>query len=123
MSAVICARVCADGRARANANLAASTAVVAEHGLAEFDSIVALEIRQRMLEIDSGRAAVVAAEDTVRAAAEARRVVNERYIVGVIAQTEVIDADLALLQAELDRTRAMAGVRLAESQLARALGR
>ncbi len=111
------------GRARANANLAASTAVVAEHGLAEFDSIVALEIRQRMLEIDSGRAAVVAAEDTVRAAAEARRVVGERYTVGVITQTEVIDADLALLQAELDRTRAMAGVRLAESQLARALGR
>jgi outer membrane protein TolC len=59
----------------------------------------------------------------VRAAAEARRVVGERYTVGVITQTEVIDADLALLQAELDRTRAMAGVRLAESQLARALGR
>ena len=111
------------GRARANANLAASTAVVAEQRLAEFDSIVALEIRQRMLEIDSGRAAVVASDDTVRAAAEARRVVSERYAAGVITQTEVIDADLALLQAELDRTRAMAAVRLAEARLTRALGR
>ena len=111
------------GRARANASLATSAAVVTQHHLAEFDSMVALEIRQRMLEIDSGRAAVVASGDTVRAAAEARRVVSERYAAGVITQTEVIDADLALLQAELDRTRAMAGVRLAEAQLARALGR
>ncbi len=61
--------------------------------------------------------------DAVRAAAEARRVVAERYQAGVATQTEVLDADVALLQAELDRTRALAGVRLAEARLARALGR
>ena len=59
----------------------------------------------------------------MQAAAEARRVVGERYRAGVIAQTEVLDADVALLQAELDRTRAIAGVRFAEARLARALGR
>ncbi len=111
------------GRARADATLAGSVATAAEQRLAEFDSIVALEVRQRMLEIDSGRAAVAAADDTVRAAAEARRVVTERYGAGVIAQAEVLDADVALLQAELDRTRAIAGVRFAEARLARALGR
>jgi outer membrane protein TolC len=41
----------------------------------------------------------------------------------VITQTEVLDAEFALLQAELDRTRALAGVRLAEARLARAVGR
>ena len=76
-----------------------------------------------MLEVDSGRAAVAAADDTVRAAAEARRVVSERYAAGVITQTEVLDADVALLQAELDRTRAIAGIRFAEARLTRALGR
>ena len=111
------------GRARADATLAGSVALAAQQRLAEFDSIVALEVRQRMLEIDSGRAAVAAADDTVRAAAEARRVVTERYGAGVIAQTEVFDADVALLEAELDRTRAIAGVRFAEARLARALGR
>ena len=111
------------GRARADTTLAGSAASVVQQRLAEFDSIVALEVRQRMLEIDSGRAAVTASDDTVRAAAEARRVVSERYTAGVIAQTEVLDADVALLQAELDRTRAIAGVRLAEARLARALGR
>jgi outer membrane protein TolC len=66
---------------------------------------------------------VAASEDFVRAAAEARRVVSERYRAGVIAQTEVLDAEVALLQAELDRTRAMAGVRFAEARLTRAVGR
>ena len=111
------------GRARADATLAGSVAAAAQQRLAEFDSIVALEVRQRLLEIDSGRAAVAAADDAVRAAAEARRVVAERYSAGVITQTEVLDAEVALLEAELDRTRAVAGVRFAEARLARALGR
>jgi len=111
------------GRASADATLASSVAAATQERLAEFDSIVVLEIRQLMLEIDSGHAAVAAADDTVRAAAEARRVVAERYRAGVITQTEVLDADVALLEAELDRTRAMAGVRFAEARFARALGR
>jgi outer membrane protein TolC len=80
-------------------------------------------VRQRLLEIDSGRAAVAAAGDAVRAAEEARRVVAERFTAGVVTHTEVLDAQLALLQAELDRTRALANVRLAEARLARATGR
>jgi outer membrane protein TolC len=50
-------------------------------------------------------------------------VVGERYRAGVIAQSEVLDAELALVQGELDRTRALANVRLAEARLDRALGR
>ena len=91
--------------------------------LAEFDSLVALEIRSHLLTLDSGRAAAAAAADAIAAAIEARRVVTERYAAGVAIQTEVLDAELALLQAELDRTRALAGVRLAEAELERARGR
>jgi outer membrane protein TolC len=111
------------GRARAEALQARGMADAARARLAEFDSILSLEVHQRLLEIDSGRAAIRAAVDAVRAAAEARRVVAERYRAGVIGQTEVLDADGALLQAELDRTRALAAVRLAEARLARVLGR
>lgn len=111
------------GRARAETTQAGSAAAAARQRLAEFDSILALEVRQRILEIDSGRAAVAAAGDAVRAASEAQRVVAARYTAGVVTQTEVLDAEVALLQAELDRTRAMAGVRFAEARLARALGR
>ncbi len=111
------------GRTRAEALQAGSAAAAARQRLAEFDSVLSLELRQRVLEIDSGRAAVAAAADAVNAAAEARRVVNERYRAGVATQTDVLDADGALLQAELDRTRALAGVRFAEARLARASGR
>ena len=111
------------GRARAEALQAGGAAAAARQRLAEFDSVLSLELRQRVLDIDSGRAAVAAAADAVRAAAEARRVVNERYRAGVATQSDILDADGAWLQAELDRTRALAGVRFAEARLARASGR
>jgi outer membrane protein TolC len=111
------------GRVAADVAQASGAVEAARQRLAEFDSVLALEVRQRALDIESGRAAVAAASDGVRAAAEARRVVSERYRAGVISQIEVLDAEYALLQAELDRTRALAGVRLSEAQLARAIGR
>jgi outer membrane protein TolC len=111
------------GRARAEAAQARTVVNAARQRLAEFDSVVALEVRQRLLDIDSGRAALEAADDAVRAATEARRVVTERNRAGVAIQTEVLDADVVLLQAELDRTRAISGMRFSEARLARALGR
>ena len=111
------------GRTAAEVLEAEAAATAARARLAELDSLFALEIRQRSLDLDSARASVVAAGDGVRSAAEARRVVAERFTVGVATSTEVLDAQLALLQAELDRTRALAAIRLAEARLDRALGR
>ena len=110
-------------RARTEAAQAGRLADAARQRLAEFDSVLALEVQQRRLELASGRTAITAADEGVRAAAEARRVVTERYRAGVATQTEVLDADVALLQAELDRTRTFAAIRLAEARLDRALGR
>jgi outer membrane protein len=111
------------GRTAADVAQAAGAASAIRERLREFDSVLAVEVRQRSLEISSGTAAVAAADEAVRAAAEARRVVGERYRAGVIAQGDVLDAELALLQSQLDRTRALASVRLAESRLDRVLGR
>jgi outer membrane protein len=111
------------GRTAADVAQAAGNIEAARQRLAEFDSVLPVEVRQRALDIESGRASVAAAGDAVRAATEARRVVGERYQAGVITQLEVLDAEYALLQAELDRTRALAGVRLSEARLARAIGR
>jgi outer membrane protein len=84
--------------------------------------MLALEVRQRRLDLSSARAQIEAAAEGVRSAAESRRVVQERLAVGVATTTDVLDAQVALLQAELDRTRALATARLAEARLARALG-
>ena len=111
------------GRTAAEVAQAAGVSEAARQRLAEFDSVLAVEVRQRSLEIESGRAAVAAAASAVNAATEARRVVEERYRAGVIGQIEVLDAEFVLLQAELDRARALANVRLAEARLDRAVGR
>jgi outer membrane protein len=111
------------GRTKAEVAEAAAGAAAVRQRLEEFDSVLALELRQRLLEIESGQGAIAAANDAVRSAEEARRVVAERFAAGVVTHTEVLDAQLAVLQAELDRTRALANVRLAEARLARAAGR
>lgn len=48
--------------------------------------------------------------------------VRERFSAGVATSTDVLDAETALLQAELDRTRALANARIADARLLRALG-
>lgn len=111
------------GRTKAEMAEAAAAQTAVRERLAEFDSVTRAEVRQRSLDLDSSHAVVRASADAVRSATEARRVVTERFNVGVATSTDVLDAQLALLQAELDRTRALAGVRLAEARLDRALGR
>jgi len=111
------------GRVRADIAEAAATERATTERLAEFDRALDVEVRQRWLDTQSSRAAVTAAVDSVNAAAEARRVVVERFRAGVATTTEVLDAQVALLQAELDRTQALASVRLADARLARAVGR
>jgi outer membrane protein len=111
------------GRTRSAQAEAAAGHRAAEARLADFDRQLAFEVRQRQLELESSRAAIDAAGDGVRAASEARRVLSERFSAGVATNTEVLDAQTAVLQAELDRTRALANARLAEARLARAVGR
>lgn len=110
------------GRLRAQAAEAAAAVRAAQARLGEFDARLEVDVRQRWLDLESSLAAVSAAEAGVRAAAEARRVVRERYRQGLATNTEVLDAQAALLDAELDRTRALAATRLAEAALRRALG-
>ena len=102
-------------------------AVAASHAVeartAEFDRQVSFEVQQRRLEVDSSRAAIEAAADGVRSAVEAQRVVMERFRAGVVTNTDVLDANLAVLQAELDLTRARANAHLADARLERAVGR
>ena len=111
------------GRRRADQAGAAAASRALEARAADIDRQVAFEVRQRWLELDSSRAAIGAATDGVRSATEARRVVMERFRAGVITSSDVLDADLAVLQAELDLTRARANAHLSEARLNRAVGR
>ena len=111
------------GRIKAQVAEVAAAATATRERIAEFDSVVAADIRQRLLDLDSSQAVVKAASDAVRSAAEARRVVGDRFAAGVATSTDVVVAQVAMLEAELARTRSLAGVRLAEARLHRSLGR
>jgi outer membrane protein len=111
------------GRVRAETAEAAANQRVTEARLRDFDSVIEVEIRQRMADLNSARASIEAADAGVRAAMEARRVLADRFSSGVATNTDVLGAQTALLQAELDLTRARANAALAGARLDRALGR
>jgi len=110
------------GRISAEAAEAAAAARAIRARQAEVDAVITTDVHQRQLDLDSARAVLVSATDAVRSATDARRVLGERFNVGVATSTEVLDAQVTLLQAELDRTRALANIKLADARLARAMG-
>jgi outer membrane protein TolC len=111
------------GRVRAETAEAVAARRGAEARLRDFDTTVEVEVRQRMADLKSAQASIEAAQAGVRAATEARRVLAERFSAGVATNTDVLSAQVALLQAELDLTRAQANAQLAAARLDRALGR
>jgi outer membrane protein len=90
--------------------------------LRDFDATLTVEVRRRVLDLEAGRAALVASDEAVAAATEARRVIGERFQAGVATSTDVLDADLAQLEAELERVRLHVGQRITEAALVRAVG-
>jgi outer membrane protein len=111
------------GRTRAEVAEASAAVRAVEARQKDLDTVVSADVRQRVLDLRSSLAAVAAADAGVRAATEARRVLGDRFAVGVATTTDVLVAQEQLLSAELARARAFAGVRLAEARLQRALGR
>jgi len=91
--------------------------------LDEFDSVLNVDVRRGLTELSASVAAIETAEQGIRAASEGRRVAGERFLAGVATSADVLDAQVALLQAELDRTQALAAGRIAEARVARAVGR
>ncbi|MGE0702879.1 MAG: TolC family protein [Vicinamibacterales bacterium] len=111
------------GRTRAEVAEADALVRASEARLDEFDRVLAVEIGHRLRDITASRAAVEASETGVRAATEARRVAGDRFAAGVATNTDVLVAQSALLQAELDRAEALAAARVADARLDRVLGR
>jgi len=111
------------GRTRADVAQAAANGRAVRERLEEFDSVMSVEIRQRVAELNASEAAIAAADAEVLAATDARRVVGNRFTAGVATSTDVVDAQLRVLQAGLDRAQALANTRMAEARLDRAIGR
>jgi outer membrane protein len=105
-----------EARARAQAD-----AVRAE--LVDVQERIRLEVTSALLDVENAQAEIDLSARALEAARESRRVAAERYRQGVILSSELLDAEVALLRADLDRTEALAGSKLAEAELERAVSR
>ena len=89
----------------------------------EVETQIKADVRKALVDVTTSRAALVPARLAVTAAQETRRVVNDRFEAGVATTLDVLDAQLAQMQAELDQARVQADIRLAEARLTRVVGR
>ncbi|HEV3077447.1 MAG TPA: TolC family protein [Thermoanaerobaculia bacterium] len=111
------------GRTAAAAAQVDAQADALGHRLEDLERRVRLEVTQRLLELGTARQAAAVAVANLDSAHENVRVARDRYHEGVIPSSELLDAETALLRAGLDRTNALAQVRVALANLERAVGR
>jgi len=111
------------GRTAAAAAQVDAQADALGHRLEDLERRVRLEVTQRLLELSTARQAAAVAVANLDSAHENVRVARDRYHEGVIPSSELLDAETALLRAGLDRTNALAQVRVALANLERAVGR
>jgi outer membrane protein len=111
------------GRTSALTAQAEAQARAVEKQLADAEQRVRLEVTSRVLELDAARSALAVADRAVESARENVQVSADRYREGVAASSDLLDAETALLQAGLERTRAATQLQLAVASLDRAIGR
>lgn len=91
--------------------------------LKDLEDRIRLEVSARARDLETARAAVEVANRAVESARENVLVSRDRFREGVLASSELLDAETSLLRADLDRTHAMARERIAAASLAHATGR
>jgi outer membrane protein len=111
------------GRRSASEARARAESDAAHARLRELDRAIRLEVTQRALELRTAEARLAVAERSLESAKENRKVASDRYREGVIPSSDLLDAEVALERAALQRTEAQALVRLSLAALDRAVGR
>ena len=106
---------------------AAAAAAVAEidvvrRRMQELDRAIRREVVESYQRLDTARAAVGVAEQSIESARENNRVTTDLYLEGLAPSSERLDAEIAELLSRLELTEALARVELARAALDRAVG-
>ncbi|MBZ5638383.1 MAG: TolC family protein [Acidobacteriia bacterium] len=111
------------GRTSAAVAQAAARADAIRRQMDDLDRRIRLEVTTRHLDVRTALGAVDVASRGLESATENRRVSSDRFKAGVGLSSDLLDAETGLMRAGLDRTAALARVRLALAALDRAVGR
>ena len=94
----------------------------AKDGLTQLKDGVTLEITQSFLNLNQAKKRTAVAEQGVQQADESFRVTSKRYKEGLAQNSDVLDAEVALLQAKTNSTQALVDYELAAARLQKAIG-
>lgn len=93
-----------------------------EQALSQLKDGVSLEVTQVALALSQAKERAAVAKQGVEQAEENYRVTNERYKKGLNVNSDLLDAETALLQARLNYTQSLIDYELAGARLTRAVG-
>jgi len=91
-------------------------------GEAQLRDGIALQVRKSQFDLQQARQKIELAEEAVRQAEENYRITHERFEAGLTLNSELLDAEMFLLQAKVSLTQAQIGHEMARAQLRKALG-
>ncbi|MEW5798201.1 MAG: TolC family protein [Bacteroidota bacterium] len=94
----------------------------AEEGLSLMKDGVTLEVTQSYFTVNQTKERAAVAEQGVAQAEENYRVMNERFKKGLVPNSELLDAEVALLQAKLNKTQSLVEYELAVARLSKSIG-
>ena len=91
-------------------------------GLGQLRDAVALEVTRDFLNLARARERISVAEQGVRQAEENYRVTGGKFKQGLARNSDLLDSEVALLQAKTNYTQAIADYEMAEASLERSIG-
>ncbi|MBI2428192.1 MAG: TolC family protein [Ignavibacteriales bacterium] len=94
----------------------------AEEGLSLMKDGVTLEVTQSYLTVNQTKERAAVAEQGVAQAQENYRIMNDRFKKGLVPNSELLDAEVALLQAQLNKTQSLVEYELAVARLSKSIG-
>jgi outer membrane protein len=94
----------------------------AQEGLSMTKDGITLEVTQSYLNIQKAKERKIVSEQGVAQAEENYRTMDGKYKQGLVANSELLDAEVALLQAKLNLTQSLVDYELAIAQLSMAIG-
>ncbi len=101
---------------------AVSQLAQAQEALGQLQDAIALEVLQAYLELNKSAEQIGVAERIVQQAEENYKITDRRFENGLALSTDVLDAELARLQGNLQLSQARVDNQIAQAALLRALG-
>lgn len=94
----------------------------AQDGLAQLKDAITLDVTSNYLNLQRVRERIDVAREGVKQAEENYRITDNKFKQGLSVNTDLLDAEVALLKAKTDYTQALTDFELAEASLRRSIG-